>query len=214
MDPDHNLLGEAWPIRVRLDRWRPRIPPDAWPPIPPETDALWRRQVFAVADQWHARLCSARSLLVAVLMWGYGVRGYGPVRTVAVLNSDPDGTKLEHNLAPVRTDRPSEDDLCTAYDRFTSASPTHLHRLGPAFFTKMLYFAGYRRGIGGVQPLILDRVVAKRLPEQAGPAGLRHWGWSSRHWLTYLRWAAEQAFRPTFGNEPDGVELALFNGNW
>jgi hypothetical protein len=81
------------------------------------------------------------------------------------------------------------------------------------FFTKVLYFAGYRRG-AGIQPLILDRRVARHLPPAADPAHARRWGWPSEHWIAYLRWAADQATRTVFGGEPDAVEMALFSGEW
>lgn len=106
----------------------------------------------------------------------------------------------------------SVDALDEAYRRFRVTN--HLLGLGPAFFTKILYFADYRRGHGGVQPLILDRVVASRLPDAAGIANQYRTGWPPAVWLAYLVWAAEQARRPDFGGEPDQVEVALFTGNW
>jgi hypothetical protein len=102
--------------------------------------------------------------------------------------------------------------LLDAYDRFRFSN--HLRGLGPAFFTKILYFVGYRRACGGIQPLILDRVVAGRLPDSAGPANRYSTGWSSSTWHSYLRWAASQAVRPGYQNEPDHVEISLFRGTW
>jgi len=85
--------------------------------------------------------------------------------------------------------------------------------LGAAFFTKVLYFAGYRRGVGGVQPLILDSVVGRALPAEVDiprrPTRASAPRWSSRQWLTYLQWAAEQPD----GAEPDAVETRLFAGS-
>jgi hypothetical protein len=214
MADGRSLPGEASGINVRLDKWRQQIPADAWPDDLPEKSALWRQDVFALANSWRAGSGGVRALLVAACMWGTGTRGYGPARTLAALNADPDGAKLEHNLKALRQEHPSEDDLLAAYQMFNKASPTHLHRLGPAFFSKLLYFAGYRRGVGGVQPLILDKWVAGRLPAEAGPARALGWGWPSAQWIAYLRWAAGQASRPEFGGEPDAVEMALFNGEW
>jgi hypothetical protein len=199
---------------VNLARWRQQIPADAWPDGLPSADVLWRHDVFRVADGWRAGRQGPRSLLTAACLWGYGRRGYGLARTLAVLAADPDGGKLEHNLAPLREGCPAEDDFRDAYTRFGPASRTHLNRLGPAFFSKLLYFGGYRRSAGGVQPLILDRRVAASLPEQAGAARSRLWGWPAADWIAYLRWAAGQASRQEFGGEPDAVEMALFDGRW
>ncbi|MEU5671768.1 hypothetical protein ABZ749_15630 [Micromonospora sp. NPDC047753] len=108
-------------------------------------------------------------------------------------------------LPPETSPAPNEEALRTAYRRFRDPDHARLPWLGPGLFTKVLYFAGYRRGAGAVQPLILDRVVAGLLPAEAG-VGRRN-GWSSEEWLAYLRWAAEQA--RVRGVEPDAVEMAV-----
>ncbi|WP_406077227.1 hypothetical protein [Micromonospora sp. NBC_00858] len=197
------LPGEQAPITVHPDRWRAALPPDAWPDNLPLSGDVWRRDVFAVADAYRAGSASPRQLLTAVLMWGYGPIGYGPWRAAKSLDADPDGQRLAHALEEVSA--PDEDALRTAYRRFRDPNHARLPWLGPGLFTKVLYFVGYRRGVGGVQPLILDRVVASHLPAEAG-VGRRN-GWSSEEWLAYLRWAAEQA--QARGIEPDAVEMAV-----
>ncbi|MGV9211496.1 hypothetical protein ACTFTM_06490 [Micromonospora sp. RB23] len=200
------LPGER-PIVVRVDRWRAGLPADAWPDGFPSSGEVWREDVFAVADAYRAGSASARQLLAAVLMWGYGPIGYGPWRAARSLGGDPTGERLTSALEEMSV--ADEAALRTAYRRFRDPAQARLPWLGPAFFTKVLYFAGYRRGVGGLQPLILDRVVAGRLPAEAGVT--RRNGWSPDEWLAYLRWAAEQAQRR--GVEPDAVELALFQGS-
>ncbi|WP_422738499.1 hypothetical protein ACN263_04185 [Micromonospora sp. WMMD729] len=199
------LPGEQAPITVQLDRWRAGLPPDAWPDSLPASGEIWRQDVFAVADAYRTGSASPRQLLTAVLVWGYGPIGYGPWRAARSLEADLDGKRLAYALEEVSASAPDEAALGTAYRRFRDPTHARLPWLGPGLFTKVLYFAGYRRGVGGVQPLILDRVVAGRLPAEAGVT--RRNGWSPDEWLAYLRWAAEQAQRR--GVEPDAVELAL-----
>jgi hypothetical protein len=70
---------------------------------------------------------------------------------------------------------------------------------------------GYRRGTRGVQPLILDSVVAGRLPSGlVTPPTQRNRfpNWRSEEWGRYVTWARDRAG----GHEPDSVELALFTG--
>ncbi|WCN82531.1 8-oxoguanine DNA glycosylase OGG fold protein [Micromonospora sp. LH3U1] len=196
------LPGERAPVTVNIDRWRAGLPPDAWPDTLPASGEIWRRDVFAVADAYRAGSASARQLLAAVLIWGYGPIGYGPWRATRSLGADPDGKRLAYALKDPVSD---EDGLRTAYRRFGDPDHARLPWLGPGLFTKVLYFAGYQRGVGGVQPLILDRVVASRLPAEAG-VGRRN-GWSSEEWLAYLRWAAEQA--QARGVEADTVEMMV-----
>ncbi|MGN9778797.1 8-oxoguanine DNA glycosylase OGG fold protein [Micromonospora sp. H33] len=204
----HALPGELAAVTVHIDRWRAALPPDAWPGRFPETGVVWRRDVFAVADAWRAGEATPRQLLSAVLMWGYGPIGYGPWRTARSLEGDPDGTR--HALDGLRAPILDEDVLRTAYRRLRDPKESRLPRLGPAFFTKLLYFAGYRRGAGGLQPLILDSVVARRLP--AGSGVSRPSAWLTEEWLSYLSWAAGQAHRR--GIEPEEVEMALFHDRW
>ncbi|MFI7593098.1 hypothetical protein [Micromonospora sp. NPDC049359] len=196
---------ERTPVTVRVDRWRAGLPPDAWPDAFPASGEVWRRDVFAVAEACRAGVASPRHLLAAVLAWAYGPIGYGPWRAARSLAADPDGKRLAYALEGVCTPKPDEEALRTAYRRFSDPNHARLPWLGPGLFTKVLYFAGYRRGAGGVQPLILDRVVAGQLPAEAGVD--RRNGWSSEEWLAYLRWAAEAA--RVRGVEPDAVEMAV-----
>ncbi|MBM0204790.1 hypothetical protein JNW90_18185 [Micromonospora sp. STR1s_5] len=202
------LPGERTPVTVNVDRWRAGLPPEAWPDSLPASGELWRRDVFAVADAYRAGSASPRQLLTAVLVRAYGPIGYGPWRAARSLDADPDGKRLAYALKEVSAPAPDEAALSTAYRRFGDPDHARLPWLGPGLFTKVLYFAGYRRGVGGVQPLILDRVVASHLPAEAG-VGRRN-GWSSEEWLAYLRWAAEQS--RVRGVEPDAVEMAVVGG--
>ncbi|MFF4807108.1 hypothetical protein ACFY03_02650 [Micromonospora chersina] len=208
--PSPALPGEPKPVTVHIEKWRAALPPDAWPDGFPEVGSVWRRDVFTVAEAWRAGEASPRQLLSAVLMWGYGPIGYGPWRTARSLEGDPDGKRLAYALEGLRAPAPDEDALRTAYQRLRDPKESRLPRLGPAFFTKLLYFAGYRRGAPGRQPLILDSVVRRRLPVDAGVR--RESGWVSEEWLAYLGWAADQARRR--GIEPDEVEMALFHDRW
>jgi len=205
------LPGEK-PITIDAPRWQDALPAGAWPAGFAETGSATRADVFEVAARWQDSSASAMQLAAASLAWGYGVRGYGRYRTRRVLAQDSAGALLAGALENLRPAEVTPDALIDAYDRFRSAH--RLHGLGPAFFTKILYFAGYRHERAALQPLILDSVVAGRLPAEAGPANQYRYGWSSSTWHGYLRWAHEQAARPEFGNQPDHVELSLFAGSW
>ncbi|MEV4120603.1 hypothetical protein [Micromonospora sp. NPDC049645] len=204
------LPGEPAPASVRVERWRTGLPPGAWPDTLPASGEIWRRDVFAVAEAYRAGVASPRQLLTAVLAWGYGPIGYGPWRAARSLDADPDGKRLAYALEEMSAPAPDEETLRSAYRRFRDPDHCRLPWLGPGLFTKVLYFVGYRRGAGGIQPLNLDRVVAGRLPAEAGVR--RQNGWSSEEWLAYLRWAAEQA--QAKGIEADAVEMAVVHDRW
>jgi hypothetical protein len=206
------LLPGETPIPVDAARWRDALPTGTWPDGFARRGSATRADVFAVADRWRDGSVPAVQLATAALAWGFGVRGYGRFRTGRVLDQDPDGARLAGALEYLRAEEIPPGVLVDAYVRFHTSH--RLRGLGPAFFTKILYFAGYRRGRPGLQPLILDAVVARRLPEDAGPARKYTYGWTSSTWHTYLAWAEKQAARPEFAGEPDHVEIGLFTGSW
>ena len=178
---DHMLPGERVRVRVNLVRWAQVIPANALAfgaasnrsAVP---SGRVRRRGAVECRAHHGTGAAGRILHVGQRL---GRLRTGPDTHCAV-RADANGDKLEHNLEPLRGQHPSEADLRSAYQRFNSASPTHLRGLGPAFFSKVLYFAGYRRGAGGVQPLILDGRVARHLPPAAGAARGRRWGLAKR----------------------------------
>lgn len=198
-DRDRALPGES-SICVDVERWRDALPADAWAGGLGVRD-VYRADVFDVASRWRAGEVSSRALAAAALAWGFGPVGYGRFRTRLILEGDPNGERLDAALQGLRSEAPSESDLAGAFVAFRTSS--RIKGLGPSFFTKLLYFAGYRRGTGEVQPLILDAVVARNLPPEAGIVS-KPFRWRSTEWLNYLRWAASQ------GEEPDHVEIRHF----
>lgn len=206
------LLPGETAIPVDAPRWRDALPAGTWPDGFADSGKATRADVFAIAGRWRDGAVPATQLATAALAWGFGVRGYGPFRTGRVLAQDPAGTRFAGALANLRADEVTPDALVDAYGRFHTSH--RMRGLGPAFFTKILYFAGYRRDRSGPQPLILDSVVARRLPEDAGPARKYAHGWTSSTWHAYLLWAENEAARPVFANQPDHVEISLFTGSW
>lgn len=199
------LPGERRRIQVPRERWK-RALGERWPDDLASDDHLARLDVFAVTDGWRAGAKTTQDLVVAAMAWGYGPIGYGPGRTAAILDQDPDTARLSSVLSPLSEAQPTVAALGDAYEALRRRRPLWVRGLGPAFVTKLLYFAGYRRGTNCIQPLILDSVVAKRLPAAAGGASRRRGGWSTEEWLAYLSWAHREAG----GAEPDGVEMELF----
>ena len=163
-----------------------------------------------MAARWQRDEIPTRELLTAALLWGHGRNGYGPWRTAKSLAAFDLDARLKH-LDPLRAPEPGIEALTEAYRAFNNPRVARLPLMRAPFFTKLLYFAGYRRGVGGVQPLILDSVVGRALPPEVDirrAVGRNSPPWTSAEWLTYLQWAAAQSD----GAEPDTVETRLFNG--
>ena len=158
-----------------------------------------------MADAYRAGSASTRQLLTAVLVWAYGPIGYGPWRAARSLDADPNGKRLAYALEEVSTTAPDEEALRTAYRRFRDPDQARLPWLGPGLCTKVLYFVGYRRGAGGVQPLILDRSWPANSPPRRVSAGATA-GHPRSGWPT----CAGRPSRPgSAGVEPDAVEMTV-----
>jgi hypothetical protein len=122
------------------------------------------------------------------------------------------------------------------HHRRTPRSRGQVPGLGPAFFTKFLYFTGIAvPPAHEPRPLILDRVLSRRLRRLAAAVGLESghdvdgsiaaWVWSDGNWsphryrvyLSFMHAAADQlAAKEGWPSAaaPDLLECALFTTTW
>lgn len=112
------------------------------------------------------------------MIWGHGTSGYGPYRTAAVLTASRRPAGLP--LSPAVEDRLRES-ATVARDRgpvegyrYLNNSPGKIAGLGPAFFTKWLYFVTVRGSMGTasaapiLDALVLGWLAARAVPLRAG----------------------------------------------
>jgi hypothetical protein len=205
------LLPVDRQITVPVDRYR-RVCmardswPEGWPDIWRRAGFLSRSDIFDVAARWREQQAPARHVLGATLAWGFGNTNYGGKRTELILAPTDLDRRLATGLTPLANRLPTQQNLLEAYRAF-NRGPAQLPWFRAPFFTKLLYLSGYRRGEGGLQPLILDSVVGHQLPSEVAirrPIKRHSPAWTAREWLAYLEWAAAQ------GTEPDHVEIQLF----
>jgi hypothetical protein len=159
------------------------------------------------------------TLLWHVLAWGTGVSQRGNLKRIRAFIAESDRRRNVSLLKDaVKFARGA--DVGSAYRALIRQGGGQIRGLGPAFFTKFLYFAS--EGADGTRCLILDARVAGSL-SGAGWSSLPWSKWSrySYNWYapTYLsycellqRWAAEES--ASRGQEvwPDEIERALFDG--
>ncbi|GHF11927.1 hypothetical protein GCM10014715_79570 [Streptomyces spiralis] len=185
-----------------------------------------RAQVVAAAraaverGDWH-------EALVASYVWGQGRTGYGSHRLKEILTEPNVVHALAQAAAALR-----EGSAVAAYRVLHGA----VRGLGPAFFTKFLYFLSLAMDVQSApRALILDQRVARVLRVHATRVGLSMglasaadvaaWIWSDSGWTphryeVYLHWmtaAAGQLASSGIGGpnpSPDLLELALFQGVW
>lgn len=207
--PDRvDVFGQAIPFD--RSRWLPLLPDSDW--WPPELDScptvsgrprVDRSTVFAVArrsDTAEGR----RHLLTAALVWGTGTKAQSVARRARIFQeSSPQAidARLETVLGVLR-----EKGAVEAYYAFNNDH--RIKFLGPAFFTKVLYFAGHEQPAGQWRPLILDSVVARAIRSTNHDEEWHRSGWTTPDYTRYLTFVHDQAQR--VGVLPDQIEAALF----
>ncbi|MFD4903934.1 8-oxoguanine DNA glycosylase OGG fold protein [Kitasatospora purpeofusca] len=203
------VLSQAIPFDK--DRWIPLLPDATW--WPAELDdcprvGRWprvdRRTVFSVACR-AATAETNRHLLVAALVWGTGTKAR-EVRRRGRIFAHTSAAELDARLGAALTAL-REKGAAEAYWAFNNDH--RIPHLGPAFFTKVLYFAGDEAVSGPHRPLILDSVAVTVLKElgivdERWPVS----GWKTNQYRQYLvaahNLARQRAVRP------DQIEAALF----
>ena len=172
-------------------------------------DSISRGEAFAMAA-----VGDLGNVFTASYIWGVGRVGYGPRRLRDIIDST--GGQLDETLR--RAADAAAQDVIRGYamlyggdDRKHRASPNdprwaRIHRFGPAFFTKFLYFTT-------PGALILDNVLARKVRRLSGmpylvrPRG-QSYEWSPYRYAVYLHWMRQSA--ATLSSTPEELELALF----
>ncbi|GAA2025538.1 hypothetical protein WDZ16_10290 [Pseudokineococcus marinus] len=202
---------DAHSVRYRPQWWRTRVPSTCWPTsldgLPadehkPRWHRISRSDVAHLAAD-HTAPGRVR-LLVAAYVWGTGSSGFLFGRNTRWLKSDLGdvGGRLTSAAHVLLTQGAG-----AAYSSMLRGGDNAVAYVGPAFFTKYLYFTASGVTVPGPRPLILDRRVASALRSHTD-LGTSKQGWSVAEYEAYL--ARASAFADRHGVGPDAVELALF----
>jgi hypothetical protein len=222
----------AHTVRYTPARWAQITPwPPTLAPVSAGGDAAVSRAnvVSAVADA--LRREAFREALVATYVWGKGKRGTpagsGPSTLHGILTAEGLDATLRATATALR-----EHGAQHAYAVLRGRVPG----LGPAFFTKFLYFAGATvPPADGPRPLILDSVLSARMRSIATVVGRKtghdpdgtiaawvwaDWDWTPHRYQIYLSFMHAAARQMTAARgwpshaTPDLLEYALFNTTW
>jgi hypothetical protein len=197
-------------IRFSAASWSGAIEALSLPGRPPTASGsngvstMTRSDVWGCAESLGSDPDAVFTLLWHALAWGTGTRMFRIGRRLGGIAADVAAARNSLTKAAGL----SRTDPGGAYDLLLRPSPCSIKYLGPAFFTKFLYFAG------GGEPdhpcLILDARVAKSL-HTIGWTSLNTRGpWPTKTYLRYLglmsRWAGEHNVAP------DELERTLYKG--
>jgi hypothetical protein len=213
------LPGWAHPTQSRADAvagqeihfsavsWSGAIEALSLPGRPPAAGSngvsiLTRSDVWGCAKSLGSDPDAVFTLLWHALAWGTGTTMFRIGRRLGSIAADVAAARNSLTQAA----NLSRTDPGSAYDLLLRPSPGAIKYLGPAFFTKFLYFAG--NGRPDHPCLILDAKVAKSLHTNGWTSLHTHGPWPTKTYLRYLglisRWANEHNVAP------DELELTLF----
>ncbi|MBN7314147.1 8-oxoguanine DNA glycosylase OGG fold protein [Mycobacteroides abscessus] len=148
---------------------------------------------------------------VPAMVWGYGNRGYGPTRVCWVLTGTRGGDAVDTPVLSTVGDR-----LAEAVDVVRNQGPVagfrymnnsgRIKYLGPAFFSKWLYFASAVTGVNGPEAApILDKQVIDWVREHTGISLNINKTGSYENYLNLLKdWGGQ------YNHTPVQVEKAIF----
>jgi hypothetical protein len=184
-------LAHFWPSQ--LDQSEPDKDNYRW---------ISRNGVFDIAatDSEHRELHTA----VAAYVWGVGFNSRMSIGWL-VRAFTANTTTVEDNLRLAAATL-ARDGAVAAYESMLAGGPAQTKFMGPAYFTKYLFFTGYHDPAAELRPLILDKRVATALRGRGvfGPkAGNTHW--PSELYRRYLTYCHDQ--NPA---DPEAVEAGLF----
>ncbi|MER6911396.1 hypothetical protein ABT354_06975 [Streptomyces sp. NPDC000594] len=143
-----------------------------------------------------------------VLAWGSGMKLRLNRKRVQAVANDPSSA-----LAALRQAlRTAPEDPAQAYEALRPGGRNAIAYLGPAFSTKVLYFAG--AGSPDHPCAILDSQVAATLKNTCGWDSLGAYGWPTATYVRYCalldRWAQEESGRLGRRIGADEIERWLF----
>lgn len=185
------------------------------------TPVLSRGDLFALADRLDDDATDDEWLrfLWHVLAWGSGTARRNNGARIAAF-ADPERRTERVAMLREAAGHVWNDDPASAYRALILPGRARIPALGPAFFTKVLYFLG--RGVpqteGRVGCLILDARVAASLHDAGWaslPKGNRNW--YTNTYTSYCElvcgWASEMPGRPDGTRvTSDEIERILFDG--
>ena len=159
---------------------------------------ITRRDVFDRCDD-------ATDLFLAAMAWGFGATGYGCWRTAEMIN--PGGESREQRILEAvgayRTAWSSGGAAAVA--QAWTLGNGKVAGLGPAFASKVAYFAVYERN-SGAGPLIADINTTWSVWALGGIWDSRY---SPGNYSDYVQWCERWAH--ALGRRSDDIERALFN---
>lgn len=141
-----------------------------------------------------------REKFLAVMIWGYGNRGYGPYRVSQMLGQANSRTVLTEVYRLCQQGKP--------IDAYSYLSKHRLKQLGPSYGSKVLSFFTPRKIGAPIYDSLVARWVRQYAPLDFDGVSTKSVGWSLSTYSRYHEWINEHA--SVLGCYPDEIEQVLF----
>ena len=160
-------------------------------------DEIDRDYVRRVCD---SKKYTIRQKFLAVMVWGYGDRGYGPYRVSQMLGQEQAETVLSETFEICRSGDPKG-----AYDFL---SKNRIRTLGPSFGSKFITFSTPREIGAPIYDSYIAMWVKKYAASEFAEVPTSSENWNLNTYSFYWDWIKLHSIH--FDCLPDEVELVLF----
>ena len=162
--------------------------------LPQLIDRAYLREICADGE------IPIRKRFLAVMIWGYGDRAYGPYRVSQMFNQSDTEYLLNQAFDLAESGSPIQ--------AFSFLSKNRIHYLGPSYSSKFVSFCTPRR----ISAPIFDSFLATWLANYAARdfegCSLNSQTWNIQTYSRYVTWIQEHAHQ--LNTYPDDLELVIF----
>jgi hypothetical protein len=162
--------------------------------LPPSIDRTYLRGICVSKE------VSIRHRFLAVMIWGYGDRAYGPFRVSQMFNQSNTEYLLNQAFGLAASGSPI---LAYSY-----LSKNRIHYLGPSYTSKFVSFCTPRIVGAPIFDSYISMWLASYAKSDFEGFSLSSQNWNIRTYSMYLKWIQEHALH--LKAYPDDVELVIF----
>jgi hypothetical protein len=137
---------------------------------------------------------------LAVMVWGYGDRGYGPYR-VGVMLSQPHTKKVLKRVFEIAQNGEPK-------DAYLFLMENRIRILGPSFGTKFLSFCTPRKIGAPIYDSLVGQWVSKYASKDFQGVSTNPENWNAKTYFAYWDWVKKHSEH--FQCFPDEIEMVLF----
>jgi hypothetical protein len=178
------------------EKWLDRFPADSEfiESLPKSIDRCQLREICASKE------VPIRQSFLAVMIWGYGDRAYGPFRVGQMFNQSNTDHLLSEAFDLAESGNPIQ--------AYTYLSKNKIHGLGPSYTSKFVSFCTPRTASAPIFDSFISMWLASYAKSDFEGFSLSSQNWNIQRYSRYVEWIQEHALN--LNANPDDLELVIF----